>query len=295
MDLKKLQYFLVVAEEGNITRAAKRLHIAQPPLSHQIRLLEDELGVPLLEKVGRQIRITKIGQTLRDRSEQILDLVDKTIKELRDLHDGSQGTLSIGSVAAWGATLLPERIKDFHKCFPAIKFQIWEGNASRIQELLNSGVIDIGIIPKQYASSDLYDSMHLPSESVVAVMSAAWGDKLPADCISLLDLADKPLILNRSRNRRALENYFHQHKMEPNILCVHDDVRSILMLANAGIGVALVPKIAVHLMQNTNLIYKEITAPPLLLEGAIIWMKNRYLSSAARSFLTTLSGKADAT
>ncbi|HMM19271.1 MAG TPA: LysR family transcriptional regulator [Selenomonadales bacterium] len=91
MDLRRLRYFLTVAEEGKITKAAKRLHMAQPPLSQQMKVLENELGVQLLEKAGREIRLTKVGQALCERGAQILDLVDRTEKELKDMATFQEG------------------------------------------------------------------------------------------------------------------------------------------------------------------------------------------------------------
>lgn len=85
MDFRKLLYFLTVAEEGKVTKAAKRLHMAQPPLSHQIKVFEEELGVNLFERVGREVRLTKVGHFLRERGKKIMDLVNKTEKEVRDL------------------------------------------------------------------------------------------------------------------------------------------------------------------------------------------------------------------
>jgi len=92
VDLRKLQYFLAVAEDGQVVKAAKRLHMAQPPLSRQLKVFEDELGVKLLEKAGRQLHLTKAGQALRERGKQIMDLVEKTKKEIQDVEDQQQKT-----------------------------------------------------------------------------------------------------------------------------------------------------------------------------------------------------------
>lgn len=287
MDLTKLQYFLAIAEEGNVTKAAKRLHMAQPPLTRQMKSLESGLGVQLLEKVGRQIRITKVGQALQKRGEQILDLVKITEKELKDLEQGTQGTLCIGSVASWGATLLPERIRLFNQQYPSIQFRLWEGNVQRITELLHSGVVEIGIIPGP-VDSDVFESLDLPTMSIVAAMSPQWNDTEDSLGITLLQLADKPLILHH-RSQDAVEKFFRLYHREPKIICILEDVRSILALANSGLGVALVSKITTHLVQNTTLIYKEITSPALGIASAVIWMKNRYISNAAKRFLDTFA------
>ncbi|HWR28200.1 MAG TPA: LysR family transcriptional regulator [Negativicutes bacterium] len=285
MDFTKLQYFLMVAEEGNVTRAANRLHMAQPPLSRQIKTFENELGVQLVEKVGRQIRITKVGQALQERGEQILELVKKTEKELKDLEQGVQGTLCIGSVASWCAMLLPDRISLFNQRYPAIQYQLREGSVQRIKDLLHSGVIEIGIIPGP-VDSELYESLELPKVPIVAAMSAKWDDAKDTQELNLLQLANKPLILHR-RSCEAVEKFFRLYQKTPHILCIQDDVRSILALANAGVGVALVSKMTTQLVQSTTMVYKEITFPSLELTLTVIWMKNRYISNAAKRFLDT--------
>lgn len=287
MDFTKLQYFLTVAEEGNITRAAKKLHMEQPPLSRQIKVFETELGVHLVEKVGRQIRITKVGRALQEKGDQILRLVEKTEKELKDLEQGVQGTLAIGSVASWGATLLPDRIRIFNQQYPSVQYRLWEGNVQRITELLHNGIIELGIIPGP-VDEEIYESLKLPGMPIVAAMNARWNDDENTQDISLLKLADKPLILHY-RSQDAVEKFFRQHHRVPTIVCIQDDVRSILSLAIAGLGVALVSKITTQLVQNSSLVYKEITMPSLEIDSAVIWMKNRYISNAAKRFLETFS------
>ena len=119
MDIRKLRYFLAVAEEGQITKAAQRLHMAQPPLSQQLKQLETELGVRLIERSGsRKIKLTAAGQALRIRAEQMMELAQKTAKELKDIEEGTQGTLPVGITASWDATFLPKKINAFHEQYP---------------------------------------------------------------------------------------------------------------------------------------------------------------------------------
>lgn len=287
MDFTKLHYFLVVASEGNITRAAEKLNMAQPPLSRQIKSLEHELGVKLIEKVGRRIQITRVGQVLSERGQQIMELVGKTENELRDLEKGVQGTLSIGSVAAWGTFFLPERLNAFHQKYPEIQFRLWEGNAHKIIELLHNGVIEIGIVPEILISEE-YNSIKLAGFPVIAIMDSKWDEAIESDSISLLKLAKKPLILHHS-SKQKIEKYFQQRQMQPHIVSVQDDVRSMVALAETGMGVALVSSITVDLVSNANLRKKLIVDPPLEINSVVIWHKKRYISNAARRFLDTFS------
>lgn len=292
MDIRKLQYFLAVAEEGQITKAAQTLHMAQPPLSQQLKLLESELGVQLIDRCGsRKIRLTTAGQALRNRAEQILELVSQTEKEVKDVGDGIQGTLSLGMAMPWGSTLsasfLLAKICNFHKCYPEINFQLWEGDKYRIEELLISRIIEISIT-RLPVNLDAYEIISLPTEPVVAAFTPKWNNDLSTNTISLADLADKPLIVYRKFEERLFK-YYQQLGLKPRIFCTHDDIRSMLLWANAGLGVTIVQKSAETLMPGSNLLFKEITEPPLVTRTpSVIWLKDRYLSAAARHFIDLL-------
>lgn len=242
MDIKQLKYFCVIVEEENITAAAKRLFMAQPSLSQQLKLLESELGMQLVDRGSRKIRLTEAGQLLYERANQVLDLLQTTAAELKDLHEGYQGTLAIGTIASSGVTLLPGLIRDFHENHCHIKFDLREGDTHTILELLNNGIIEIGIVR---AIFDLacYNWIKLPSEPMIVAMVEKWNSWPKKAAISLRELADKPLLVLRS-NETLLRTCCQNLGFEPLILCLGDDVRSLLVLANEGIGLALVPKSA---------------------------------------------------
>ena len=283
MDIKQLRYFQVIAEEGQITKAAQQLHMAQPPLSHQLKLLEEELGVKLVERENRGIILTGAGRLLLNRGEQIIELLDTTVKELKELNEGYTGTLSIGAVASSGTTFLPHRILEFHKQYPKINFQLWEGDTYKILELLNTGIIEIGIV-RSIFDSKLYHSVSLPKEPMVVAMCREWSCGEHIEQVRMKELADKPLLLHRS-NERMIVECCQKYGFEPQILCQGDDVRSLLVWADAGLGLAIVPKSAVGLVPSNNIIYKEIIEPSLEIKKAIIWLRNRYLSATTRNFL----------
>lgn len=285
MDIRQLKYFLAIADEGQITGAAKRLNIAQPPLSQQLKHLEEELGVKLVERGSRRIQLTDAGQILRNRAEQILELTEATVKELHDFSEGVLGTLSIGAVSSSGATFLPDRIHDFNAKYPGVNFEIWEGNTFRILDILKNGVIEIGIVRTPF-NTDLLESIYMPREAMIAAFSGDFHWEGNETSIKLQDLINKPLIIYR-RFEKLISESFHSLGYEPKIICKTDDARTTLLWADSGIGVALVPKAALKLVRSINIQYKEINEPSLETQIAAIWMKNRYLSSAALHFLET--------
>ena len=128
MDIRQLKYFLTIAEEEQITAAAKRLHMAQPPLSQQMKLLEDELDIQLFKRGPRRIHLTDAGKLLQKRARQILELSDSTIREITDCKRGVRGTLKIGTVSSSGSILLRQGMQNFYHHFPDAHFEIHEGN-----------------------------------------------------------------------------------------------------------------------------------------------------------------------
>jgi LysR family transcriptional regulator, salicylic acid-responsive activator of bsdBCD len=283
MDIKQLKYFYVIAEEGQITSAAKRLHIAQPPLSYQLKSLEDELGVKLFERGSRNVTLTDAGLILYKRAEQILSLTKSTVDELTDFKDGTYGTLSIGTVSSSGAPLLDSRLSIFHNKYPFINFEIHEGNTYELLESLTKGIIEIAIVRTPFNNSGI-NSILLPKEPMVAAMvqDLSWTDNT---IIDITELKNKPLIFYR-RFERIILKACADSNFEPTVFCKNDDARTSLLWANAGLGIAIVPKSSIKLIGSSNIIFKEIDNKDLSTQIAVIWSKTGYLSSAGKNFLS---------
>lgn len=256
MDIRQLRYFLTIAEEGQITRAAKRLHMAQPPLSQQLKLLEQELGVQLIERMGRRIRLTEAGR-----------------------NTGIRGTIAIGSVASTGVTLLPEKIRSFHQSFPKVYFQLWEGDTNRIMELLESRVIEVGLVRLPIDNTKKYDMVQLHTEPLMAAIGPAWSDGNDDIPIRLSDLADLPmLLLRRQYGTFIYEQFFEACKLsgfEPLVFCESSDIMMLLALAESGAGITIVPKSAVNLRASTSLKFREIIEPSLETTAALFSFARR--------------------
>ncbi|GBG56968.1 LysR family transcriptional regulator [Sporomusaceae bacterium FL31] len=284
MDIRAMKHFYTIVEEGNISHAAKRLNIAQPPLSKQMKQLEDELGVQLFERGSRRIRLTEAGQLLRERAEQILGLVDGTVKELTELNSGLTGTLRIGTVTTSGATLLPNWISKFHALYPNVTFQLWEGDGNRILELLDNRVIEIGIIRSPF-DSDIYESIVLPDEPLVIAMKreGCYCGEDPGK-VRLSELANQPLIIPL-RWRAMFTEWCESAGFRPKIVCVSDGIVHNIRWAKLGIGMALVPQSSEELISDSDLIYKTIIEPTVTTHSVIAWVRNRTLSASSKHFL----------
>lgn len=147
MDIRQLIYFATIVEEGSISAAAKKLHLSQPPLSYQLKLLEEELHLQLLQRGARGVQLTEAGKVLYKRAQGILELTERTQKELQAMAgQGFAGTLHIGTVSSSGASLLDWRIPAFHEQYPQIGFAIHEGNTFELMEMLESGLIELAVV-----------------------------------------------------------------------------------------------------------------------------------------------------
>lgn len=283
MDIKQLNYFLAIIEEGSITKAAERLHIAQPPLSHQLKLLEEELEIKLIERTTKKLQITGAGELLQYRAEQILQLVDTTINELKNYNKEFLGVLSVGTVPSSGGILLPELLYSFHEKYPSLNFQIREGDTYRILDMLTKGIIDIGIVRTPF-NSEIFDSISLPFDPMMAITKNDLYLQGENEFISVTNLINTPLIIDR-RFELMIVSSCKKAGFMPRILCECDDVRSIISWAETGMGVGIVPKPATGLISNPNIICREINELSLETRTTLLWLKDRHLSYIAKEFL----------
>lgn len=282
VDIRQLLYFTTIAEEGSISAAAKKLHLSQPPLSYQMKLLEEELHLPLIERSARGIALTEAGRVLYKRAQGILELSELTRKEMLAMASGFTGTLHIGTVSSSGASLLGWRIPAFHQKYPQIGFAIHEGNTFELMEMLESGLIELAIVRTPFHNDQL-NCLYLSPEPMIAAGAASF---FPAGMpsgqpISLELLGHAPVILYR-RFEKILLSLCEQKGITPQVFCIADDARTTLMWAEAGLGVAVVPQSAYRIMPHHNMVYGELSEEDLHTRIAAVCKKGCSLSWAAQ-------------
>ena len=285
MDIRQLLYFTTIAEEGSISAAAKKLHLSQPPLIYQMKLLEEELHLPLIERSARGNALTEAGRVLYKRAQGILELSELTRKEMLAMASGFTGTLHIGTVSSSGASLLGWRIPAFHQKYPQIGFAIHEGNTFELMEMLESGLIELAIVRTPFHNDQL-NCLYLSPEPMIAAGAASF---FPAGMpsgqpISLELLGHAPVILYR-RFEKILLSLCEQKGITPQVFCIADDARTTLMWAEAGLGVAVVPQSAYRIMPHHNMVYGELSEEDLHTRIAAVCKKGCSLSWAAQQFL----------
>ena len=150
MELRHIRYFLTVAEEMNFTKAAEKLCMAQPPLSRQIQDLEAELGTKLFVRKPHALRLTEEGVLFKQYAIQVLELVEKSAEDIKEMKKGLQGTLYLASVEGHAPRLFSGWIAGFHKKYPHVQFNLWNGNSDDVTNRVMKGLCDLAIIMEPY-------------------------------------------------------------------------------------------------------------------------------------------------
>lgn len=288
MDLRSLHYFSVVAEELNFTRAAEKLNMSQPPLSNQIKNLEEELGVQLFVRGNRTLKLTDAGKVLLRRGTQLLDLADRTREEMTSLNAGLAGTLLIGMVEGRAPFLAADWIHGFMEEYPLVQYSLWNGSTDEVIEQIQRGSMEVGIIAAPY-DSELLDGIHVGDEAWVALFSTKHPlVKENSSTLSLSQLIGEPLIVPHRQSRvRAIRNWFKEIDAEPKIVCEQSNYIDALALAKANVGISIFPETIPSPMDGV--VSRLITNPPKKAAYYLVWNKNRSLSELAQTFIDYVS------
>ena len=284
MDLRSLKYFTIVAQELNITRAAEKLNMSQPPLSNQLKALEEELGVTLLIRGKRHLQLTEAGNLLLRRANQILELADKTRQELADLKDGLSGTISIGIVEGRAPFLVSRWISGFREEFPRIQYSLWNGSSDDVLDRLYRGLVDIAVIAAPYDTEHL-EGFQVGREPWVAIIPAGHPlAKAEGKQVSLSSLAGEPLIVPSRKSRvDAIRKWFREIGEEPNIICEMSNYLDAVALSERGVGISIFPQTTYT--PNALLVTKVITDSERQVEYVLVHSKQLLPSPLINEFL----------
>lgn len=291
MEIRVLRYFLTVAREGSITRAANFLHLTQPTLSRQLQDLEKELGQKLFIRGSHNISLTPEGMILRKRAEEIVDMVDKTESVFRSISDTVSGDIYIGGGESESMKYIAEVIKDMREEYPAIKYHLYSGNAEDVTERLDKGLLDFGILI-QPTDLSKYEYITLPSKDVWGVLMKKDSALALKKEIKLDDLYDLPLICSRQVVRRtSVKNdfleWFGGNFEKMNVAATYNLVYNARIMVEEGIGYALTLDKLVNTMHTSNIVFRPLS--PKLESGLdIVWKKYQIFSPAANLFLSKL-------
>ncbi len=284
MELRTLRYFTVVARERNITRAAELLQMSQPPLSSQMQNLEEELGVALLIRGKRRLKLTPEGELLQRRAQEILDLVEKTGEELRSMREGMSGTIALGMVEGRAPYLAAKFIAGFREEFPLVRYSLWNGSSDDVLDRLEKGLADLAIIAAPYDVEHL-EGFHVGTEPWVAIIPRSHAlARLEGGEVPLRSLVGEPLIVPSRKSRiKAIRQWFGEIGAEPDILCEMSNYLDAVALTEREVGISIFPQTTCT--PNDLLTSKVIVQPPRQVQYVLVWSKERRPSGLAEEFI----------
>lgn len=285
MDIKSLRYFLAVVSEGNITRAAQKLCMAQPPLTRQLRLLEEELGVTLFLRGKRRIQLTEEGRFLKQQAEEIILLLEKTEQQLASRSSEIRGIVSIGATETCGAGLLSGLIGSFHRQIPGVRFQIWSGNGDETRDRIEKNLVDMGIVREPF-NMENYDRVFLKQEPWIAVMSRDHPlARKTKDTIELSQLGQEPLMIPiREPIQNEINNWFNEIAAERNIFCMFSSHTSVIGLVENNQGIAICAESAKSCLNAERFAFRKIVRPEHVSRIFLVKKRFQVMSTASNLF-----------
>lgn len=289
MDLRVMKNFLKIAETENITQSSRELNVAQPHLTRQIKALEEELGVLLFQRDKKRLHITEEGRFLKQQAEQILRLVEKTERQVKEMQSEISGTLFLGTIETIGESVLPDWAYEFKNRFPEIKFNIWSANSKDVVERLSKGLLDLAVV-REPIDETKFNSIHLATENWTAffnrnhILSQKSGEK-----ISLAELSKEELMVPIQRVDEV-EKWFREKNLKANIKCAFSPMSIGMHLLSKNLGVVILPKSAGGTVSKDKILMKELSdnKPSGI---SLIWKKGYELPLAAKNFKAFLQEK----
>ena len=287
MELRVLTYFLAVAREQSIIRAAASLHLSQPTLSTQIRNMEKELGKQLLirgTKGSRKVTLTEEGMILKKRAEEILSLIEKTEKEITLSDSVIMGDVYIGAGETDAVRILAKAAKELHSIYPDIHYHISSGNAEFVLEQLDKGLIDFGIVFGS-VNFDKYHALKIPVKDTWGVLMRRDAELAQKQTIVPEDLWDKPLIISHQKNQGGeISSWLNYDIDQLNIVATYNLLLNASLLVEECLGYAIGLDKIIHTEENSKLCFRPLE-PTVEAEMYIIWKKYQVFSKAAEQFM----------
>ncbi len=290
MEFRVLRYFLAVAREESISRAAEFLHVTQPNLSRQMQNLEDEVGQSLLIRGKRKIGLTDAGSLLRKRAEEILELYEKTETELLSPQDEICGDVCIGGGESYAMQLIARAIKEIQAEHPKVKFHLFSGDTCDVTERLDKGLIDFGILIEP-ADLSKYNYLRLPLTDVWGVLVRKDSPLAEKQAVSPGDLKGAPLIRSRhTMCKNEISAWFGAGGEKMNVVATYNLIYNASLMVEEGIGYAVCLDKLVNTTGDSDLCFRPF-APRLESHLDIAWKKYTVFSKAGELFLQRLREK----
>ena len=288
MDIRSLRYFLAVAREENMTRAAEILHVTQPTLSKTLKALEEELGKKLFTRKSFSIRLTDEGMLLRDRAEDLVAMADKIEQEFISLDDITGGDLYFGLAESYQMRYLAREIRKFKSAYPSLNYHITSGDTEQVTEKLDKGLLDFAVICSELPDTRKYDYITFPKKDI-------WGAVMPAGhplarkkTITVDDLIGEPLFCSEQSWQREIKEWAGKRAAELSLEGSFRLSYNGSMFALEELGILLTFEHLVDCSEGSGLVFRPLRP---IKESAfyLIWNKYQTFTPIAERFLTQIS------
>ena len=281
MELRVLNYFLMVAREENITKAAQLLHVTQPTLSRQLMQLEEELGVKLFQRSNHCIILTEEGMLLKRRAQEMISLVEKTRQDLMQKDTELTGEISIGCGELQSVDFLAKLLAQFQAENPLVRFNIFSGNADSIKERIENGLLDMGLLTEPVDITK-YAFLHVPQKETWGVLVHKDSELAGKQAVCPSDLLDVPLMIsNRDLIQGLIANWFGVDFDDLHIVCRYNLLYNAAVLVRNKIGAAVCIKL--------DCSYDDTCFIPFstsIKSGSVlVWKKDQMTSPTMAAFL----------
>ncbi|WP_239614259.1 LysR family transcriptional regulator [Cohnella mopanensis] len=291
MEFRQLLYTIQIATERNFSRAAEKLHIAQPSLSQQLSKLEKELGVLLFKRSTNSVELTYAGSVFVEKAQQIVDMADQLRREMEDIAEMRKGRLVVGSLPMTGSHILPHVLPVFREAYPNIEIVLIEESTKRLEQLTANGGTDVSLL-----SLPLVE----PSLAYLPILEEGICLAVPPDhplaepeykdaVIPVTMLRDEPFVLlKKGQGFRAIAHDLCQSAgFDPRVVFESGNIETVQSLVAAGMGIAFLPKMVTRNdWQGRAPVYLKLEGKPTR-TLVIAYRKGRYLSNAAEAFIST--------
>lgn len=284
MDIRQLRYFIAIVEEQQISAAAERLHISQPPLSQHLKTMEEELGAKLIERSGRFFEVTDAGKTLYKYALQMTQLMEEAEVEVKEIGKGNSGTLKVG-VNTLSVSKLSDVLQQFKQLYPNVTYKIQQNESAHLCQLVRQRHVELAFIRLPLELED-FSVSHLYTEPFYFI--TAEKRTFPNKEISLSDLQNETLILPSTEGlglHYLIWEAFSRQQIQPTIISECSDITLLLQLVAAHFGTAIVPETVLKQHQLNKIYTYKITSSSLTSSIGLIWLKNHYLSKTAQNFV----------
>lgn len=289
MDIRVLRYFLTVAQEQSFSRAAEVLYLSQPTLSRQIKELEDELAVQLFTRNSRNVHLTREGQRLRKRAQEIVDLMDRTQEEFASLEGEVSGVIHIGCGETQIMREIAKAAIPLQKEHPGIRFDLYSANADDVADKLDKGLLDFGLIFEPY---DLrkYETLRLPFSDTVGFLMQDTHPLAAKKRIRMEDVDNIPLLIPSQGQTpgSGFSRYLdHNDNSRLNIVCHYNLLFNAAVMVEQGMGIAFCLDHLADTSEHTGLTFRPLY-PPTQNHLRLAWKKYQIFTPAAELFLRNI-------